>query len=271
MPTSSSRRSEGRSRSFGPRTSAEGLAAARRGAARGRRGRAAVVVQQPQPLVVGTGRGEGVEPGEDRRAEGVRSGKLSTASRPRRPGGDVVRASALPVSTASTRSGRYRLGLQTVEHSGQPAAPSWLTRRAVTVTAPHPNHGGPRRKNPGNRDGQCGSHHTARRRLRLPASSACAALARRSPPQIPNRSSFWSAYSRRSPRTSHVQADPLGLPGGAALLRKERLGIGLRAQRALLPPKLLGVSVEYVKLSHGLPPLRPVRSFAGPPLIKHVP
>src|SRR5262249_13723885 len=34
-------------------------------------------------------------------------------------------------------------------------------------------------------------------------------------------------------------ADPLGLPGGAALLREERLRVGLGAQRALLPVLLV--------------------------------
>src|SRR4028118_2131403 len=96
-----------------------------------------------------------------------------------------------------------------------------------------------------------------------------------SPPQMPNRSSLASAYSRHSALTSHpVQvvlalrapappprepapgseplvvgervlpalgldlapgADLLGLPRRAALLGEERLRVGLRAQGALLP------------------------------------
>ncbi len=36
-------------------------------------------------------------------------------------------------------------------------------------------------------------------------------------------------------------ADPLGLPGGAALLRKERLRIGLRAKGPILPARLRGI------------------------------
>src|SRR6185437_5970199 len=35
-----------------------------------------------------------------------------------------------------------------------------------------------------------------------------------------------------------ARADPLGLPGGATLLREERLGIGLGAECTLLPIRL---------------------------------
>ena len=69
---------------------------------------------------------------------------------------------------------------------------------------------------------------------------------------MPKRSSFIECVLQAL--VAHVagQADPLGLPGRAALLREERLGVGLRAQRALLPTELLGVSVEQIQLSHGL-------------------
>src|SRR5690625_1193018 len=53
------------------------------------------------------------------------------------------------------------------------------------------------------------------------------------------------------------QADLLGLPGGTALLREERLRIGLRAQSTLLPAHLLGVAEQQVDirpLLHGSPP-----------------
>jgi hypothetical protein len=36
-------------------------------------------------------------------------------------------------------------------------------------------------------------------------------------------------------------ADPLGLPGGAALLRKERLRIRLRAERTFLPAQVIDI------------------------------
>jgi hypothetical protein len=36
-------------------------------------------------------------------------------------------------------------------------------------------------------------------------------------------------------------ADPLGLPGGTALLREERLRIRLRAQRAVLPAQFVSI------------------------------
>jgi hypothetical protein len=42
------------------------------------------------------------------------------------------------------------------------------------------------------------------------------------------------------------EADTLGLPGRATLLGEERLGIGLRAQGALLPTELLDLSVEHI-------------------------
>src|SRR5690606_33330695 len=53
------------------------------------------------------------------------------------------------------------------------------------------------------------------------------------------------------------QADPLGLAGGASLLREESLWVGLGAQRPFLPALLLGVAseqVENVPLTHGSPP-----------------
>src|SRR4051812_838821 len=47
------------------------------------------------------------------------------------------------------------------------------------------------------------------------------------------------------------QADLLGLPGGTALLGEERLGVRLRAQRALLPPRVVGVvPVQEKEFSH---------------------
>src|SRR5690348_13681695 len=50
------------------------------------------------------------------------------------------------------------------------------------------------------------------------------------------------------------EADTLRLPLGAALLREERLRIGLRAQGALLPAVLLAlVTLEDVELSHVCP------------------
>jgi hypothetical protein len=36
-------------------------------------------------------------------------------------------------------------------------------------------------------------------------------------------------------------ADPLGLPGGAALLREERLRIRLRAERTFLPAQVISI------------------------------
>jgi hypothetical protein len=36
-------------------------------------------------------------------------------------------------------------------------------------------------------------------------------------------------------------ADPLGLPGGTALLREERLRIRLRAERAFLPAQVINI------------------------------
>ena len=72
------------------------------------------------------------------------------------------------------------------------------------------------------------------------------------PPQMPKRSSWARAYSRHSSRHLAAQADPLGLAGRAALLGEERLGIGLRAQRALLPLVVVGVSGRVIvnRLGH---------------------
>src|SRR4051794_20662346 len=47
------------------------------------------------------------------------------------------------------------------------------------------------------------------------------------------------------------QADPLRLPGGAALLREERLRVGLGAQRALLPSQLVNFTVQHEQFPHG--------------------
>src|SRR5690349_17858264 len=57
----------------------------------------------------------------------------------------------------------------------------------------------------------------------------------------------------------------LGFPGGATLLREERLRISLGAQRAVLPRNALGfiladtkdVEPEWDDLSHGAPPFAP--------------
>ncbi len=51
------------------------------------------------------------------------------------------------------------------------------------------------------------------------------------------------------------EADLLGLPRRSSLFGEERFGIGLSAQRALLPSRLfLGVPVEEKKFSHGYRP-----------------
>src|SRR5436190_2236581 len=68
----------------------------------------------------------------------------------------------------------------------------------------------------------------------------------------------------------------LGLPGGATLLREERLRVRLGAQRAVLPRHALGVVLadtkdvepEWDDLSHGAPPFAPgnpvsVRTLPG--------
>ena len=69
---------------------------------------------------------------------------------------------------------------------------------------------------------------------------------------MPKRSSFISAYSRQSSRTSQVRQTFLASLRRATLLGEERLGIGLRAQGALLPTRFLGVRVEEKQFSHGI-------------------
>src|SRR5699024_4260098 len=67
-----------------------------------------------------------------------------------------------------------------------------------------------------------------------------------------------------------AQAHLLRLAGRTALLREERLGVGLRAQGPLLPPELLGVSFEQVDIPfiHGPAPFDPNEgtSWADSPL-----
>src|SRR5699024_4575278 len=67
-----------------------------------------------------------------------------------------------------------------------------------------------------------------------------------------------------------AQAHLLRLAGRTALLREERLGVGLRAQGTLLPPELLGVSFEQVDIPfiHGPAPFDPNEgtSWADSPL-----
>ena len=75
---------------------------------------------------------------------------------------------------------------------------------------------------------------------------------------MPKRSSFLSADSRQSSRTSQVRQTFLASLRGPTLLGEERLGVGLRAQRALLPARFLGVPVEEKEFSHGTRPFDPV-------------
>ena len=149
-----------------------------------------------------------------------------------------------------------------------------LYRRPLEFRAMRP--GGPGRPGP-RRDHRAGGE-PARRRPGGPALSPCddragqppaawpgdAQAARRlsrrrsrseSPPQMPNRSSWPSAYSRHSASTSHRDADPLRLAGRAPLLREERLRVGLRAQRPLLPLRRVpSRSATTVRPSISMPP-----------------
>src|ERR1051325_9497810 len=59
------------------------------------------------------------------------------------------------------------------------------------------------------------------------------------PPQMPNRSSCSSAYSRHSARTSQLRHTRFALPGRSSLFREERLRICLCAQRLILPAQLV--------------------------------
>ena len=75
---------------------------------------------------------------------------------------------------------------------------------------------------------------------------------------MPKRSSFIKRVLEAVAPHVAGQADLLGLPGGAALLGEERLRVGLRAQRALLPSRFLGVRVEEKQFPHGHRPFDPV-------------
>src|SRR6266851_3490143 len=70
-------------------------------------------------------------------------------------------------------------------------------------------------------------------------------------------------------------AHPLGFPGGTALLREERLGIGLRAQGPVLPAQFPGIILAHAEtvvhqreddVSHSAPPPLPETPSARAPL-----
>ena len=108
-----------------------------------------------------------------------------------------------------------------------------LTGRAADMELASTRPGGVTREQYANLaqlDGQteCAGQNQQLRRSRALARPPAASSLRRSrserPPQIPKRSSWPRAYSRHSARTSQPLADPLGLPGRAALLGKNASG-----------------------------------------------
>src|SRR3954468_24742737 len=129
-----------------------------------------------------------------------RAGATSTDSGPSRSRSSRGLSSELSVSRATTRSGGRVCAASASSTAGSHREPSWLTRTAVTaapscvcprvVTADHPRR--PRQPSVVRRT------QTARF-LSLRRSRS------ESPPQMPNRSSWPSAYSKHSSRTSHVR------------------------------------------------------------------
>ena len=68
---------------------------------------------------------------------------------------------------------------------------------------------------------------------------------------MPKRSSFISAYSRQSLRTSHVRQTFLASRVDPPFSGKNASGIRLRAQCAVLPARLFGVRLEKKQFPHG--------------------
>ena len=226
--------------------------------------RCAVVVEQPDPLVVARrARGGAVSPRAtaapnevpagarvhrrrpSRSREQRRRCRRWTRCRPRRPGRAARVCAASASSTVGQPPGTV-VADQERRHRGSSRRPTLarlgpVGRIKPAVTLPTPR----RAVAPEARTAQTARFFSLRRSRS------------ERPPQMPNRSSLASAYSRHS--SAHVagQAHAFGLPRRAALLREERLRVGLRAQGALLPTKLLGVSVEQIQLSHGLRPFDP--------------
>ena len=202
-PSSSSRRSEGHSRSLGPRMSASRVGRPPpRAAPRARPGR-------------GWRRRGGARPTRSRRPcsrPSVDGGRERGRRRaPRRPSpkacreqvGAVVLAAGVDGDDArQPASAAPRIPSIT---AGSQRAPSWLTRRAATeeFTVVDPN-GRPRRTVSGGRRGVL-QPHAGQLVVRPRASSACGARARTGRPRCRSARRSSSAYSRQSSRTSHVR------------------------------------------------------------------
>src|SRR4029079_12471784 len=149
--------------------------------------------------------------------------------------------------------------------AGSHRAPSWLTRRATTAesTVAHPS-GGP--EGPPIRGRGEPSHHPAdatrpARTVRVGSDRALLELATLALGEAaPDAEALVVHQGVLEALAAYLacQADLLGLPGRAALLGEERLGVGLRAERALLPTRFLGVRVEEKQFPHGSRPFDPV-------------
>ena len=74
---------------------------------------------------------------------------------------------------------------------------------------------------------------------------------------MPNLSSCSSAYSRHSLRTSQVRHTRLASLVDPPFSGKNASGSVCAHKRAFLAPQFLGVPVEHVELSHGIPPFDP--------------
>ena len=159
--------------------------------------------------------------------------------------------------------------------AGSQRTPSWLTRSAVTVVirrrprgsaaglpsrCPARRPGMVRRKNPPTRRGlatPAAARVVGERGARRRASSACDALARRDRPRCrtARRDRVRTPGTRLGRRRSGRPAWPRVVD--PPFSGKNASGSVCAHKCALLPAKLLGVSVEYIQLSHDPRPFDP--------------
>src|SRR4051794_9613608 len=250
-PSSSSRRSDGHSRSLGPKIAVSGCSLA---------------AVSSRSRAWGSGEESSwssqTQSGSDPEDGGIRSRPARTTSpyesrfatwctsqAPARRR-MAAESSREPVSSATNRSGGCVCCSTPARTAGSQRAPLWLTRRTETGTGAT--------LGPGPRPPKPSRPASLGRRTRSDgALLQLAPLTLRQPAPDAEALVVVQCVLEALPADVAGQADPLGLACGATLLREERLRVGLRAQGPLLPPVLLGVvAVEQVELSHGFA-LRP--------------
>src|SRR5215471_2829626 len=140
------------------------------------------------------------------------------------------------------RHRRYRSALPAVPVNNTRIRPAWMARQTWWLRSVSAD-------SDARAPGYSGCLATVRTRLHsLPLEPAPLALRQPAPDTEP----LIVAEGILEALRAHLAAaaHPLGLAGGAALLWKERLRIGLRAQRPVLPALLLGIVCADPKLAH---------------------